>query len=155
MIEESKYSELEAQLRKAHRRSWLRFFIFLGFVLALWIATYVVTKGQFTFFTKKIAVIDTLVINQDSALAARDSIIRDQARLIKLILKDTIHSKVTPTATGVQVSKIPVNIKTVTIEILNKRISKNDSLLRIRDIDLKNKRSEYDQNAMPLNIKKQ
>src|SRR5437667_10839542 len=84
------YEQLEQSLRRAHRRSLGRFLIFLGFVLVLWIATYIVTKGQFSFFTKKIAVTDTLVIDQSEALRSKDSTIDDQQKLIA-VLKDSLH----------------------------------------------------------------
>jgi len=150
MMEDQKYAVLEAQLSRAHRKSWLRFFIFLAFVLALWITTYVVTQGKFSIFTKKIAVIDTLVINQDSALASRDSIIADQARLIKLL-----QSNINSTAGTPETGKPPrpdISVKPKTIEILNRRIWINDSLKRIRDIELKNKRNEYEVQQNSINI---
>lgn len=129
MIEDQKYAELEAQLRRARRKSWLRFFIFLGFVLALWVTAYVVTKGQFSFFAKRIEYYrDTLVINQDSALAARDRIIADQDSLIKILQKDNLHSISNP-ATATR----PV----ITENLLSLDIIKRRKLLRERDSLLK------------------
>lgn len=140
MIPDQKYADVEAELRKAHRRSWLRFFLFLGFVLVLWISTYVITKGQFSIFTRKIAVVDTLVINQDSAIAARDSVIADQRRLINVLQKSINHTDKNippPEASPATV------LRADTIRILNQRILHRNIELRVRDSITNIKKQEY------------
>lgn len=82
--------QVEASLKAAKRRSQRRFLVFIALILAIWGGTYLYTKGEFTFFTKKIAVLrDTIVVEQTAAIDARDQIIADQASLITL-LEDSI-----------------------------------------------------------------
>ncbi|MDP4218847.1 MAG: hypothetical protein Q8916_05525 [Bacteroidota bacterium] len=147
-VPDQKYEEIIASLKRSHRRSWLRFFIFLGFVLVLWISTYVITKGQFSIFSRKIAVVDTLVINQDSAMAARDSIIADQRRLINVLQKSQAHpdNGVPPVAAGPSAA-----LRSDTIRMLNQRILHRNLELKVRDSVTNVKRKEY----YPLNAVQQ
>jgi len=84
---EPNVQHIEESLRKANKRSWMRFYIFLGFILALWATTYIVTKGEFNFITKKINVIDTLVIDQSALIKSKDSTIDDLTGLNKMLLE--------------------------------------------------------------------
>ena len=135
-MSELNYEQLEQSLRRAHKRSLGRFLIFLGFVLVLWIATYVVTKGQFSFFTKKIAVTDTLVIDQSSALKSKDSTIDDQQKLI-VVLKDSLQ-RITRKISAPQIpATTPKRIDETIIlqnQIANRRREQRmrDSLLEIK-----------------------
>ncbi len=74
--------QVEAQLKASRKRSKRRFLIFITLILAIWGGTYLYTKGEFTFFTKKIAVRDTIVVDQTAAINTRDQIIAEQAKLI-------------------------------------------------------------------------
>lgn len=82
---EPNVQHIEESLRKANKRSWMRFYIFLGFILALWVTTYIVTKGEFNFITKRVNVIDTLVIDQSALIKSKDSTITDLVGLNKLL----------------------------------------------------------------------
>jgi hypothetical protein len=84
------FEQVEASLKAAKRRSRRRLFLFIGLILLLWGSTYLYTKGEFHFFTKKIAVTDTIVIDQSAAITARDQIINDQSRLIGF-LQDSLE----------------------------------------------------------------
>jgi hypothetical protein len=84
------FEQVEASLKAARRKSKRRFFIFITAILAIWGATYLYTKGEFYFFTKKIAIRDTIVIDQTAAMNARDQIIADQSKLI-ILLQDSLQ----------------------------------------------------------------
>lgn len=82
---EPNIQQIEESFRKAQKRSWMRFYIFLALILVLWVTTYVVTKGEFNFITQKVNVIDTLVIDQSALIKSKDSTISDLIGLNKLL----------------------------------------------------------------------
>jgi ABC-type anion transport system duplicated permease subunit len=143
------YDEIERTLAKARKRSWLRFLLFLGFILALWIATYVITKGQFTLFTKKIAVTDTLVIDQSAALAGRDSTITDLKKLAK-VLKDSLSKMAAyvPEPVRRKWEERPVDEQNDQVNKLQMQILKRDSSQVRRDNIIRIRREQAYPNAM-------
>lgn len=142
--------QVEASLKAAKRRSQRRFLIFIVLILAIWGGTYLYTKGEFTFFTKKIAVRDTIVVDQTEAIYARDQIIEDQATLITL-LEDSIvkvSSKIVrPTAKPVrnyEAERLAEQIRLREIE----RKKRDSILLSRREQYIKQYPLELDQNTL-------
>lgn len=82
---EPNIQHIEESLKNANKRSWMRFYIFLGLILVLWVTTYIITKGEFNFITKKVNVIDTLVIDQSALIKSKDSTINDLVGLNKIL----------------------------------------------------------------------
>ena len=82
--------QVEASLKASKRRAKRRFFLFLAAVVVIWGATYFYTKGEFTIFTKKIKVVDTLVVVQTAELDSLQLLNRGKDTLIS-ILTDSVH----------------------------------------------------------------
>ena len=142
--------QVEAQLKASRKRSKRRFLIFITLILAIWGATYFYTKGELTFFTKKIAVRDTIVVDQTAAINTRDQIIAEQAKLITL-LEDSIvkvSSKIArPTATPVknyEAERLAAQIRLREIE----RRKRDSILLSRREQYSKQYPLEIDQNVL-------
>src|SRR2546423_15650640 len=138
---ELNYEKVEESLRRAHRRSLGRFLIFLGFVLVLWIATYVVTKGQFGFAVreKKIAIYDTIVVHQDSALAARDSVIADLKKINALLQSPPSPPDKTTHKHDSLKASVPVPREII---ILKEQVKVREELSRAHDTEIKKIRNK-------------
>lgn len=129
---------IEESLRKANKRSWMRFYIFLAFILALWVTTYIVTKGEFNFITKKVNVIDTLVIDQSALIKSKDSTINDLVGLTKIlqerVSKDSAKlaamGAARPSPNPTQVADVVRIKEKLRLRELEQR--RQDSLIRLR-----------------------
>ncbi|MEP7235226.1 MAG: hypothetical protein ABI778_08020 [Ignavibacteriota bacterium] len=154
---EINYDQLEESLRRAHKKSLGRFIMFLAFVLILWIGTYFATKGQFSFFTKKIAVTDTLVVDQSAALQSKDSTIA-QLLFLDSVLTDSIRrisAKISRPLIAPPPDKTVDQTSILQKQIANRRVEqrKRDSLLEIK-IDMYNRDYPNQLNQMAIPPKK-
>lgn len=77
--------QVEASLKAAKRKSQRRGLLFILAIVLVWGATYWYTKGEFRFFSKKIEVVDTLVIVQTAELDSLRQINRGKDTLISLL----------------------------------------------------------------------
>ena len=139
--------QVEASLKAAKRRSQRRFLIFIALILVIWGGTYLYTKGEFTFFTKKIAVLrDTIVVEQTAAIDARDQIIADQAKLITL-LEDSLVN----VFSKIGRPKTVKTVKNIEAQRLAEQIRLREIERKRRDSILLSRRDEY-QKQYPLDI---
>jgi hypothetical protein len=135
---EPNIQHIEDSLRKANKRSWMRFYIFLALILVLWVSTYIITKGEFNFITKKVNVIDTLVIDQSALIKSKDSTINDLVGLNKIlqerVSKDSAKlasmGAVRPTPNPTQVADVVRIKEKLRLRELEQR--RQDSLIKLR-----------------------
>jgi len=129
------FEQVEASLKAARRRSQRRFFIFIALILGIWGATYVYTKGEFYFFTKKITDIDTIVVVQTAAIGKLDSIIDAQDKLI-VLLQDSLHTvRPRPTARPVE-TKDPAIRLAEQYQLRERERKRRDSILLRKKLEI-------------------
>lgn len=145
---EPNIQQIEESFRKAQRRSWLRFTIFMVVIIGLWVATYIITEGKFSLVrTETIREVETkVIVPQDSQIISKDSSIAALRRINRSLEDEVKGFKEKLAAKGVTVERTPD--RTAELAKLKDKLRKQEEAQRYQDSIIRSRKQQYEQSII-------